>query len=157
MYYAYSKGAYIGFSLEGAVLLSRWTTNKSFYGEKVKVKDVLNGKVAIPANKQTLIENFHTFLLDFEMGRLDNRIFLGASSTAAPPKKASSQSLVPSMTKSEEEELLIQFDDLGITGKQLLSSTLQQTSVPAAPQLTSGRVVFTDNHIVDENDPCEFL
>jgi hypothetical protein len=151
MYYARSKGAYIGFSLDGAILLSRWTTNKSFYGEKVKVKDVLDGKVLVPPSKAPMVDRFNTTLADFEAGRVTTRI--EGRSTASDPiiRKKSSLEEAESetrMTKQEQDALLLDFQDLGVTGKELLRSSLESGNQS---------VVFISDHVVNENDPGKLI
>lgn len=160
MYYAFTKGVFAGFSLEGAMLVSRWSANKAFYGDKVKVKDVLNGRVEVPTAKQTQLEAFHQTLIDFEKGRLEARINIGSGGeTAAIQKKQSaggiqkkqstaSSGAAPELSAEDEQELLVQFSELGVTGKQILRSSLEGSGVS---------VVFAADHIVNEDDPGAFF
>ena len=52
--YAYTKGAFIAASLETAVVAPRKKVNMYFYEDRVELMDVLEGKVKIPASKNTL-------------------------------------------------------------------------------------------------------
>jgi lipid-binding SYLF domain-containing protein len=53
---AYSKGAFISCSLEGAVVAPRKAVNEKFYGlTGVQPADIIDGKVTFPSNKTTLM------------------------------------------------------------------------------------------------------
>jgi hypothetical protein len=158
MYYSRSIGAFAGFSLEGAILISRWGANKSFYGQKVKVKDVLNGNVPVPDNKLAYFNDFHQLLLDFEHGKLEKQIVMGSSSSSAgggsgawPWSRSSSgaKQKQEQQDHAEEEEqkqeLLLHMSALGETGKGILKSSLDSSAT---------RVVFESDHVIDETDPA---
>ena len=55
--FAYSKGAFGGVSLEGAVVSPRKAVNQTFYGTSLEPVDIIEGKVSFPSNKETLWPN----------------------------------------------------------------------------------------------------
>jgi len=60
--YSMSKGMYMGFALEGALLTVRNDCNETFYGEKCDITEILNGSVQAPFNQDynTLCEELST-------------------------------------------------------------------------------------------------
>lgn len=54
--YSHTTGAYVGLSIDSAVLLTQERENTAFYGSKVSAKDVLSGRVAPPADCTSLQE-----------------------------------------------------------------------------------------------------
>lgn len=53
---AYTKGAFAGLNLEGAVLGVRNAANKAFYGQDLTPRDILvEGRAVVPADKVTLL------------------------------------------------------------------------------------------------------
>jgi len=46
--YSMSKGAYIGFALEGSVITIRNDCNEQYFGEKCDVLQILNGSIKVP-------------------------------------------------------------------------------------------------------------
>ena len=54
---AYTKGAFVGASIEGALVSPRHGANEAFYGPgNGSPVDIIQGKVAFPTNKVTMIE-----------------------------------------------------------------------------------------------------
>jgi lipid-binding SYLF domain-containing protein len=56
---AFSKGAFMGLSVEGSVVGARHSVNESFYGLTCNPSDILAGKVKIPEGKVTLIQEVY--------------------------------------------------------------------------------------------------
>jgi len=129
--------------------MSRWTTNNSFYESKVKVKDILYGKVQVPAYKQALVDELHSTILDFETGRLTTKIAYGSGSAtqglaqavAVPVAKKDAEE-----EEREEQELLVHLSTLGESGKDLLRTTFESGSQ---------RAVFIADHAVNESEPSK--
>ena len=59
--YSKSQGLFAGISLEGTVIVTRDETNAEYYGKKVKVEDILKGKIPPPAGAQALIRELKKF------------------------------------------------------------------------------------------------
>lgn len=153
MYYSRSKGLFAGFSMEGAVLLSRWSSNNAFYEKKVKVKDVLDGRILVPESKQSLVDDFTGTLIDFELGRLGAKIDVRHSSSQHEKyTRATAKDPAAPLGQEDDEqettELLLHFSSLEATGKDLFTTALNQGSQ---------RVIFVADHAVNENDPRTFL
>jgi lipid-binding SYLF domain-containing protein len=49
--YSMSKGAYLGFALEGSVITIRNDCNEQFFGQKCDVSEILNGSIKAPFNE----------------------------------------------------------------------------------------------------------
>lgn len=57
---AFTKGAFAGFSAEGAVLAPRPAMNNTFYGRQISPKEILNDEnVILPSNKVTLLQDVY--------------------------------------------------------------------------------------------------
>lgn len=56
---AFSKGAFIGLTVEGSVVGTRHAVNETFYGMKCHPSDILANKVKIPEGKVTLIQEVY--------------------------------------------------------------------------------------------------
>jgi len=56
---AFTKGAFVGLSVEGAIVGARSKVNDQFYGKPVESKDILSGKVEVPAEKVTLLSEVY--------------------------------------------------------------------------------------------------
>lgn len=59
--YARSKGAFVGVSLDGAVVQPDESGNRAIYGADVNRQDILNGKVAAPEAAQALLKEIGKF------------------------------------------------------------------------------------------------
>jgi len=59
--YSKSQGLFAGVSLEGTVIITRNGSNKDYYGKRVAVEDILNGKIPPPAGAQSLIRELKKF------------------------------------------------------------------------------------------------
>ena len=59
---AFSKGAFVGLSVEGSVVGARKKVNEQFYGSGVTSKDILNGSVPVPADKDTVLNEVYAKL-----------------------------------------------------------------------------------------------
>lgn len=155
MYFAHSKGIFAGFSLEGAVLLSRFTTNKAFYGASAKIGDILNGTIQVPPNKVVFVERFHQTLCNFQDGKTVGTIEIGSDRSVPSSKREDSSDNTPkkldqnTRTPATDEEPLLDFRGLGLEGKHILRDSLTTLSLPVT-------VAFTADHIVDESHPSEF-
>jgi lipid-binding SYLF domain-containing protein len=66
---AFSKGAFLGASVEGATLGPRSGVNNSFYGKTTTPYSVINGEVALPSSKPTLIEGVYDKLTKLAEGQ----------------------------------------------------------------------------------------
>ena len=66
--FAYSKGAFLGMSIEGAIVGARHAVNKKFYGKEVTAKDIFEGKVELPADKVTLLNDVYDQLEKLSSG-----------------------------------------------------------------------------------------
>jgi lipid-binding SYLF domain-containing protein len=65
---AFSKGAFIGLSVEGSVVGPRHAVNDIFYGEPCDPHGILNKKVKIPEGKVTLIQEVYEKLNKLSAG-----------------------------------------------------------------------------------------
>jgi len=54
--YSRSKGIFAGVSLDGAVMQADKSGDKAMYGDDVNRHEILDGKVAVPASAQGLVE-----------------------------------------------------------------------------------------------------
>jgi lipid-binding SYLF domain-containing protein len=52
--YSMSKGIYIGFALEGAIITVRNDCNEKFYGQKCDITELLNGSIQAPFNEDII-------------------------------------------------------------------------------------------------------
>jgi lipid-binding SYLF domain-containing protein len=66
---AFSKGAFIGASIEGATLGPRTAVNNSFYGKSTTPESVINGGVTIPSFHPSLIQNVYEKLTKLAEGQ----------------------------------------------------------------------------------------
>ena len=53
--YSRAKGVFAGVSLDGAVMQADKSGDEAMYGQDVNRKDILDGKVAVPASAQALL------------------------------------------------------------------------------------------------------
>jgi lipid-binding SYLF domain-containing protein len=67
---AYSKGAFLGLSIEGAVVGAREFVNNLFYSTVADPKDILDGKVSVPPSKlsSTMLKEVYEKLNKLEQG-----------------------------------------------------------------------------------------
>ncbi len=54
--YSRSKGIFAGVSLNGAVMQADKSGDKAMYGDDVNRREILDGKVAVPASARALVE-----------------------------------------------------------------------------------------------------
>jgi lipid-binding SYLF domain-containing protein len=54
--YSRSKGIFAGVSLDGAVMQADKSGDKAMYGDDVNRREILDGKVAVPASARALVE-----------------------------------------------------------------------------------------------------
>jgi hypothetical protein len=66
---AFSKGAFLGFAVEGAALGPRSGVNDSFYGTTTTPPSVLTGGVTMPADKPTMIQGVYAKLTKLAEGQ----------------------------------------------------------------------------------------
>lgn len=59
--YSKSQGLFAGVSLEGTVIITRNGSNTDYYGKRVVVEDILNGKIPPPSGAQLLIRELKKF------------------------------------------------------------------------------------------------
>ncbi|UZJ56837.1 hypothetical protein CBS101457_006157 [Exobasidium rhododendri] len=57
--YTKSKGAYAGVQLDGTIILKRDDANARFYGRKVSVTDIFEGKVIVPSAATPLLQTLY--------------------------------------------------------------------------------------------------
>jgi len=66
---AFSKGAFVGLSVEGSIVGARKKVNQQFYGRAdVTSGDLLNGTVGLPEGKETLMEDVYEKLKQLSTG-----------------------------------------------------------------------------------------
>jgi len=56
---AYTKGAFVGLSIEGSIIGARPKANDIFYGKPVESNGILNCKVTVPADKVTMLDEVY--------------------------------------------------------------------------------------------------
>lgn len=66
--FSYSKGAFLGVSIEGAIVGARHAVNKKFYGKDVTPKEIFDGSVELPLEKATLLSDIYAKLEKLSMG-----------------------------------------------------------------------------------------
>ena len=59
--YSRSKGIFAGVSLEGAIMQADKSGDKAMYGDEVNRREILHGKVAVPASARALVEELDGF------------------------------------------------------------------------------------------------
>lgn len=59
--YSRTKGAFVGVSLDGAVVQADKSGDKSMYGDDVDRHEILSGKVAVPASAKDLLHTIHEY------------------------------------------------------------------------------------------------
>ena len=65
---AFSKGAFLGASVEGAALGPRSNVNNHFYGQTTTPQSVINDEVTMPTDKPTLIQGVYDKLAKLSEG-----------------------------------------------------------------------------------------
>lgn len=65
---AFSKGAFLGLSVEGALLGPRGKVNDMFYGSTTTAESVVNGSFQMPANRPTMIQGVYDKLTKLSLG-----------------------------------------------------------------------------------------
>lgn len=66
---AYTKGAFVGATMEGAMVSPRHGANEAFYGPgNAKPEDIIEGRVPFPTHKVTMIEELKDKLYKLSMG-----------------------------------------------------------------------------------------
>ena len=76
---AFSKGAFVGLSVTGAILGPRDVTNNYFYGRDITTEEILYGKnVILPQDKVTLLEEVYD-----KLGKLSQGTELAVLESAA--------------------------------------------------------------------------
>jgi lipid-binding SYLF domain-containing protein len=66
--YSRSKGAFIGVSLDGAVVQADKSGDEAMYGSDVNRHEILNGKIAVPASAQALLHEIGGYAQDAKAG-----------------------------------------------------------------------------------------
>ena len=59
--YSRSKGIFAGVSLDGAVVQSDKSGDRSMYGDSVDRREILNGTVSVPASAKHLMHELHAY------------------------------------------------------------------------------------------------
>jgi len=59
--YSRAKGVFAGVSLDGAVVQTDKSGDKSMYGDDVNRHEILSGKVAVPASAKILLHTIHEY------------------------------------------------------------------------------------------------
>jgi hypothetical protein len=66
---AYTKGAFAGFNLEGAVIGTRHAANKAYYGKTTSPREILVDKcITAPADKVTMLPEVYDKLAKLSAG-----------------------------------------------------------------------------------------
>jgi lipid-binding SYLF domain-containing protein len=103
---SYSKGAFAGISLEGAVIAPRSRVNKKFYNDPgVTPEAILEGEISIPADKITMLEEVVEKLGKLAAGMTE--VPGAAEKEKAEKAKAEADKMAEEM---HEEEDVIQVD-----------------------------------------------
>lgn len=67
---AFSKGAFLGASIEGATLGPRSAVNDGFYGQTTRPGNIINGEFPMPVDKPTLIQGVYDKLNKLAEGEI---------------------------------------------------------------------------------------
>jgi lipid-binding SYLF domain-containing protein len=65
--YSRSKGIFVGVSLSGAVVQADKSGDRAMYGHDVDRREILSGKVAVPASAQTLVDELGGYAHEAEV------------------------------------------------------------------------------------------
>lgn len=98
---AFSKGAFLGLNIEGAIIGARHAVNKKFYGQAVTPAEIFDGKVEIPADKVTLLDDVYE--------KLDQ---LAVGATAEPENEEKKQAAAAAAEEASAEVNKEQADDI---------------------------------------------
>jgi lipid-binding SYLF domain-containing protein len=90
---AFSKGAFLGASVEGAMLGPRSGVNDGFYGQSTTPRSVINGEVTMP-NKPTLIQGVYDKL---------TKLAEGESYTPTPEETQTTKQAAAAAQKASEQ------------------------------------------------------
>jgi hypothetical protein len=91
---AFSKGAFLGLSVEGATVGPRSGVNDSFYGATTTPLSVLSGGVTMPADRPTMIQGVYDKL---------NKLAEGQTYTPTPDEATAKASLAASAQQASEK------------------------------------------------------
>ena len=100
---AFSKGAFLGLSVEGANVSIREGVNDHFYGQVTTPRGVVGGDVTLPVHKPTLIHNVYEKLAKLAEG-----------ATHDPAENETLASQVAAKIAQEKSEQMAQSDPSGI-------------------------------------------
>ena len=167
--YSKSKGAFVGCSFDGSVLIGRSRANRIFYKTNgVSISDVLHDRVKIPpgaaANR---FESLQECLYEFQEGRLDSHVYTfddggderGNTAVYLPEDQdASDEALVQQAVEEDRKEKARQ--EAAQSGRDLLVDIMsdapaQKSNWRADEDATEG-VTYAEvvsPHVVDERSP----
>ena len=100
---AFSKGAFLGLSVEGAVVGIRDGVNDHFYGKVTTPRGIINSEVSIPDGKATLIDSVYEKLAKLAEGE-----------THEPSEDETLASQVAAKVAQETSEQMAQADPSGV-------------------------------------------
>lgn len=91
---AYTKGAFAGFNLEGALIGARHAANKAFYGQTTTPRDIIIDKrYGIPADKVTMLPEVYDKL---------DKLSKGVEAEPAPAEEAKKAAAASAAEKASE-------------------------------------------------------
>lgn len=102
---AFSKGAFAGLSVEGALIGARTKVNGVFYGKPVESADILSGKVEVPSEKVTLLGEVYDKLKKLSAGATAT-----PDATEASKKEAAAAAADEAAKEVHKEEDIVEVD-----------------------------------------------
>jgi len=96
---AFSKGAFLGLSVEGAIVGPRTKVNDKFYGKATTASDIMSGKVEVPADKVTLLSDVYE-----KLDKLSNGVTATPDATEEEKKTAAAAVAEESAAEVHKEE-----------------------------------------------------
>jgi len=100
---AFSKGAFLSLSIEGAVVSAREGVNDNFYGKTTRPQEIVNGEVTLPEDKPTLIDKVYEKLAKLAEGNVHE-----------PTEEETLANQVAAKVAQEKSEQLAQADPSGV-------------------------------------------
>ena len=80
---AFSKGAFLGLSVEGAIVGPRMKVNEHFYGKACTAKEIMSGTIEVPSDKVTLLSDDYD-----KLGKLSEGATAAPDASEEEKKKA---------------------------------------------------------------------
>lgn len=111
---AFSQGAFLGFSTEGAVIGVRNNVNKAFYGKETTAREILYGQgVEVPKDKVTLLGGIYLLL-----NKLAEGVVSDQELTSAETKKAALIAAESATEHSKDDPEVITVDAAAEAAKE---------------------------------------